>query len=585
VLETYRTGLPAEFILVQKIKAQLLPMVFILLLAVLAGLPLFRGKVLKGHDSLFYPPRLTVFYAGLSEGKLLPRWTQEFAAGFGEPYFNFNAPLLYYLSACFQTLGFGQIHSLNLSLFVLLLAAGLAMYLLASEFFGKAGGVVAATAYLFAPFTLLDLYVRGSYAEFSGIPFVPLTLWLFYKAAQTERISYTLCGAIAFALMLLTNNTVSLMVTPILGLWIVIIALHRKSLLTLLRGVAGLLLGLMLAAFFWLPSLLEKGFVKTDNLLQGDLNYQNHFIYFWQLLNSPWGYGISFAGDKDGLSFQIGYAHLALTIAAIFAFVKLLKADAVGQKFYLAYFFFIIMLAIFFSTQASLLVWQQVKLLQYLQFPWRFLILVGAATSFLSGAVCLLASQHPRLKQIVPPACIALILLFNYSHATPQDYYTETDEAFSSGNIISKGLEVSTAKEFRPRWVVSDARMSAYPTLVVIDTNAQYVELLHTSAEHRFRIEGQRQSLLRLNIHYFPGWKIFIDGAEAPIDFSNPSGLIYFSVPAGVHEIDAKFMNTPVRTVAEFISLAGLILLLLASFFFRKPRPKTPADDPLAEQP
>jgi hypothetical protein len=576
--------LPAEFILVQKIKAQLLPMLFILLLAILAGLPLFRGKLLKSHDSLFYPPRLTVFYAGLSEGKFLPRWTQEFAGGFGEPYFNFNAPLLYYLSACFQRLGFGQINSLNFSLFVLLLAAGLAMYLLASEFFGKAGGVVAATAYLFAPFTLLDLYVRGSYAEFSGLPFVPLTLWLFYKAARTERIGYSLCSAIAFALMLLTNNTVSLMVSPILGLWIFINALHKRSLLTWLRGVGGLLLGLMLTAFFWLPSLLEKSFVKTESLIQGDLNYQIHFIDFWQLLTSPWGYGFSVAGDKDGLSFQIGYAHIALTIAAIYAFVKPLKSAVVKQRIYLAYFFSLILLAIFFSTPISMLVWQQVKLLQYLQFPWRFLILLGAATSFLSGAVCLLASNHSRLKEIVSAAAVAIILLFNFSHATPQDYYKESDEDFSSSNIISKGLEVSVAREFRPIWVISAARTPPYPTLIVTDTNAQYVELYHSSTKHKFRVEGQRQSLLRLNIHYFPGWKIFIDGAETPIDLSNQSGLIYFSVPAGVHDIEARFMNTPVRTAAEFISLAGLILLLLAFFYFRKPRAKPPADDSLAKQ-
>jgi hypothetical protein len=450
------------------------------------------------------------------------------------------------------------------------------MYLLASEFFGKAGGVVAATAYLFAPFTLLDLYVRGSYAEFSGIPFVPLTLWLFYKTAQTERLGYSLCGAFAFALMLLTNNTVSLMVTPILGLWILFNALYRKSLLTLFRGVAGLLLGLMLAAFFWLPSLLEKSFVKTENLTKGDLNYENHFVYLWQLLYSPWGYGLSLAGDNDGLSFQIGYAHIALTVAAIFILLKPSKSDAARQRIYIAYFLSVIVLAVFFSTKASMLVWQQVNLLQYLQFPWRFLLLLGAATSFLCGAVCLLTRNHSRLKQIVPPVCIAMILLFNYSHTTPQNYYAESDEAFSSSNIISKGLEVSVASEFRPRWAVTDARMPSYPTLIVTDTGAQYVELLRTSTEHRFRIDGQRQSLLRLNIHYFPGWKVFIDGVETQIDFSNQSGLIYFSVPAGAHEIEAKFLNTPVRTAGEFISLAGLILLLLAGFFFRRPRATIP---------
>jgi hypothetical protein len=555
---------------VQKIKVHLLPVVFIFLLAVLAGLPLFGGKLVKSHDSYFYPPRTTVFYAGLAEGRILPRWTQEFAAGYGEPFFNFNAPLLYYFNSFFHLFGFGQINSLNLSLFVLLLASGLAMYCLASEFFGKAGGTVAATAYLFAPYTLLDLYVRGAYAEFSGMPFIPLTLWLFYKAEQTKQIGYFLFSSVAFALMLLTNNTVSLMVTPILGLLVLINALHKKSFLPLLRSTACLTLGLMLAAFFWLPSLLEKSFVHTDNLLQGDLNYQNHFIYFKQLINSPWGYGVSWRGAEDGMSFQIGYAHLALTIVSVLALFKPFKVDAGRQRIWLAYFLSVIALAIFFSTETSLFIWQQVKLLQYLQFPWRFLILIAAATSFLCGAVCLWVRKNPRLAKMAPAICIAVILFFNYSHATPQGYYPETDEAFSTNNIIGNRLEGALAKEFRPKWVITDSNNPASSILVVTNTGAQSVERFSSSTEHRFHIEGERESLVRLNIHYFPGWEIFIDGTQTEIDFNNNYGLIHFFVPAGSHDIQAKFSNTPVRTASEIISLAGIILLLLAFFFFKK---------------
>jgi hypothetical protein len=563
---------PVDYIFVQKIKAQLLPLIFIFLLAVLAGLPLLQGKLLKSHDSLFYPPRTTAFYAGLAEGKILPRWTQGFAGGYGEPFFNFNAPLLYYLNSFFQLFGFGQINALNFSLFALLLAAGLAMYFLASEFFGRAGGVVAATAYLFAPYTLLDLYVRGSYAEFSGMPFIPLTLWLFYKAEQTERSQYFLFGAIAFALMLLTNNTISLMVTPILGLLICINAVHKKSVRPLLRSAAFLMLGLMLAAFFWLPSLLENKFVHTDNLLKGDLNYQSHFIYFQQLLYSPWGYGTSVQGVGDGMSFQIGYAHLALSLTALFVFFKPFKIDADRQRVWIDYFLLVILIGIFFSTETSLFVWQQVKLLQYLQFPWRFLILVSAATSFLCGAVCLLIRKNSRLAKIAPVICIAAILLFNYSHTQPQGYLTETDEVFSINNIINNRLEAALVKEFRPKWVSEDARNSAFPLLVVTDTGAQSVETFSSSTEHKFHLEGERESLVRLNIHYFPGWKVFIDGTESEIDYTNRYGLIHFAVPAGSHDIQAKFFNTPIRTASEIISVTGIILLVLTWLVLKKMR-------------
>jgi hypothetical protein len=553
-----------------KIKAQLLPLLFVLLLAVLAGLPLFRGKVLNSHDSSFYPPRTTVFYSGLINGYILPRWTQEFAAGYGEPYFNFNAPLLYYINSFFCLLGFGPIKALNLSLFALLLASGLAMYFFASEFFGKTGGLVAATAYLFAPFTLLNLYVRGSYAEFSGIAFIPLTLWLFYKAQHTQRINDLLFGSAAFALMLLTNNTVSLMATPILALLICLNALRRKSLATFIRGAAGLTLGLMLSAFFWLPSVAEKSYVQTDKLLQGQWSYLNHFVYFQQLLTSAWGYGYSVRGVNDGLSFHIGYAHLALTIVSIFLLFKRFNRNPGQERVWIAFFLTVIGLAIFFVTESSLFVWQQVKLLQYLQFPWRFLILVSVATSFLCGAAVLVVRQNLLFSRIVPVVFIAGILLFNYSHAKPQGYHNLTDEAFSNNNIVRNRLEVSIANEFRPRWAAIDPPDPASGILPVLEKDTQYVETYSSATTHRFRTDRQKEALVQLNIHYFPGWQVFIDGRETGIDFSNKYGLIAFSLPAGPHEIEAKFVNTPVRTIAELTSITGMVLLLSAVFFRKK---------------
>jgi hypothetical protein len=574
--------LPRINLSVHRTLARLLPLLLVLLLSLLAGLPLFRGRVLRGHDALFYPPRLTTFYQGLSEGQLLPRWTQEFAGGFGEPYYNFNAPLLYYLAAVFQSFGLGQIHALNLALFVLLLASGLAMYFLAAEFYGTGGGLVAACAYLFAPFTLLDLYVRGSYAEFSGIPFIPLTLWLLYKGEGAQRIGFTLAAAVAFACMLLTNNTISLMGTPILGLFILFQGWQKKNLRPLIRGAGSMILGLMLAAFFWLPSLMEKSFVQTDKLLEGDLDFRQHFAHFWQLFDSHWGYGFSLPGDKDGLSFQVGYAHLALTLAAIFTIFKLRKRDTDWRRIYLAYFFCLILLGIVFSTEASLLIWKQVKLLQYLQFPWRFLILIALGTSFLSGAVCLLVSEHRRLNMLVPALTIGLILAFNYSHAKPPGDYPQTDESFSSRNIISNHLEVSVAREFRPRWAVEEAKFPAHPILIVTNTGAQVRETSSSSTLHRFQFEGERESIMRLNIHYFPGWKIFIDGNETAVDYNNPQGLMHFLAPPGSHLIEVKYSNTPIRTAAEVISLAGGFLLLLAAYLFRKSKASNPVSEAAA---
>ena len=97
--------------------------------ALLVGLPLFQFKVMSGHDALEYLPRAMEFYQGLEAGQVFPRWAPDLSAGYGQPFFNFNPPLFYYVSAFFHALGASFVASQNLACFALLLLAGRGMYL------------------------------------------------------------------------------------------------------------------------------------------------------------------------------------------------------------------------------------------------------------------------------------------------------------------------------------------------------------------------------------------------------------------------------------------------------------------------
>ena len=106
------------------------------LATLLSGLPLLQLKLMSGHDRFEYLPRDVEFFRALTNGQLIPRWAPEFGAGHGEPFFSFNPPLFYYLSAVFHALGSTFIAAEDLACLVLLLVAGLGMYVLASDFFG-----------------------------------------------------------------------------------------------------------------------------------------------------------------------------------------------------------------------------------------------------------------------------------------------------------------------------------------------------------------------------------------------------------------------------------------------------------------
>jgi hypothetical protein len=63
--------------------------------AVVALHPLFRGRLVSGHDATEYPPRLVEMARVVGEGHLPPIWAPDLGAGHGQPLFEFAPPLVY----------------------------------------------------------------------------------------------------------------------------------------------------------------------------------------------------------------------------------------------------------------------------------------------------------------------------------------------------------------------------------------------------------------------------------------------------------------------------------------------------------
>ena len=78
------------------------------------------------------------------------------------------------------------------------------------------------------------------------------------------------------------------------------------------------------------------------------------------------------------------------------------------------------------------------------------------------------------------------------------------------------------------------------------------------------RLTVQLAKVLRVffDIHYFPGWRAYIDGEEVPIEPTQGQGRISFVIPAGRHVIRLQFEELPLRIAADVISAISLLVLL-----------------------
>lgn len=530
--------------------------------ALLAGLPLFRFAAMSGHDALEYLPRSEEFFSLLASGQWFPRWAPDLSAGHGEPFFSFNPPMIYYLTAAFHALGANFVAAEDLASFALLLTASLGMYALAASYFGRHGGLVSATAYVFAPYVLVALYVRHALADFAAFAFLPLIFLGIWRFAERDGVRWLTLATVSLAALLLSSSSVALIAVPAfsaLALWQ---ALHRRSWSVLGRGAWALMIGVGLAAFFWVPALGEKQFVQVGRLLQGSLNYHNHFVYLFQLLYSPWGYGLSVPGPTDGMSFAIGPAYLALAVVAAFFLPQIRQrspatAAAVGFALVLS------VVAALLTTFQTQWLWDRVPLLPYLQFPWRFLALVAFGTAFVAGAAVALVDRSPQLRNALTATLLGILVVGGLLIAHPQSDLRVIEQDYTPSTVASHDVAVTTAREYQPVWVSTQPAAPVTQRLTMLSGSARLLSQELAASSYRFDVEVMQAAQIRVNTYYFPGWSLWVDGAPQLLQFGGADGTMQFALSPGRHLVQLAFVDTPIRSVARSLSLVALAALLL----------------------
>ena len=306
--------------------------------------------------------------------------------------------------------------------------------------------------------------------------------------------------------------------------------------------------------------------------MEGYLSYGHHFVYLYQLIYSPWGYGLSLPGPGDEMSFAIGPVHLLLVGASLLLILRI-RAAASRASLLLSFFLTVFLLAAFFASHEALFLWERLPLLQYLQFPWRFLSLVAVSTALVCGSpFLLLAPERSRLATGLMVVLMAGLFLFGFPHARPETFHEVRDVDYSPQTIAARDIAVTTAREYEPIWVSERPQAPAAEPVTLLEGEGRVLSVRLSPTHREFHAEIREEARLRVNIFYFPGWRLYVDGAERPVDYNNPQGVIEFSLERGEHLVQVFFADTLVRLWSTRISLLALFLLLLAPWLERKRR-------------
>jgi hypothetical protein len=531
---------------------------FILLIIFALGLigsyRLFRPGYFSMQDDM-HIFRLEQFDQCAKDGQIPCRYIAEGGLGYGYPLFNFYSPLPYLLGETFHLVGFSFIDSIKLVFILTSLIRPIGIFLLSSIFFGTSGGLISAIIFSLAPYQAINSYVRGALAENLALALVP---FIFYFSIKKKYLLY----ALFLFFLALSHNLTLLYVAPLL--FLVHLFFYRSQFISFLKYS---LFGFLLSAFFVLPAFFEKQYTTVSTMTQGYFYYIIHFVTLRQLFlnHNDWGFGASLWGPKDDMSFQLGYLQWLIPLAVMLYLFFHFKSK-IKHKIWLIFLFLIGLFSLFLTHNKSTFIWQHIPLLPFYQFPWRFLAPATFFLSLLSGFLLTIKFfAHRRYLTIIIVLVIELFLNFSFFKEDIWFPHLTDQQKLSPANVTAQSG--AGLKDYWPAYSTKfPDKFASGPEIIA--GSAQIISFSKKSNSATGKISVLSDSaFINLPVVYFPNFSLKVDGQTSPYVIDHDLGLVTLNLPSGIHSFVLTFENTPLRYIANTITLVSFIIFILLSLF------------------
>lgn len=397
------------------------------LMGLAAGHLLLFPGIPRGHDTLHHLWGAWAVARDVAAGSPGALWLHRI--GLGMPVLQFYGPGTFYVTLPLFLAGLGPIAAVKSGLLAFGAVAAMTMYAAVSRWTGdRRAGLVAATAYAFAPYRLLDSHYRVAFAECAALALLPLVM-LFAVAAIREGGWRRLAAAAAPAALLIVTHPISALMTALgLGVW-TLAESWRKLPKAVLRTAGVWVLGAALAGFFVVPFVAgakllflgeyvqgeQRDFFRIHGLVPGDLVERR----LWTSLRTSGPKGDPIDGTDQEMPLYVGGVLLALLPLA--AGLGRLPGEPENRSMGLTW----MTLAALALTLRPLADGLSLVLppASAIQFPWRFLGLAsfGLAAGAGFAAVRLLRLDR-RWVVLVPGVMAAFLVLDAFPYTGAADW-------------------------------------------------------------------------------------------------------------------------------------------------------------------
>ena len=563
----------------------------ILLAAAVATAPLVLHGFSCGHDFDFHLVSWMDALDAWRNGIFYPHWAPSANYGAGEPRFIFYPPLTWMLGAALGGV-LGWLAAPIAMTFLLLLATGLAVRALARQMLPNGAATLAGCVAIFSGYALFCVYERAAYGELAGGCTIPLALLFVMRERRGDATRQTvwrraldssaLWLALTIAVSWLANAPVGVMVCYLLAAVSLTLALMRRSWAPIVRAAAGVTVGLGLAAFYLVPAAVQQKWAEiTEAADDPGLRVKNSFLFARHASAALRDHDIELHKTS-----WIAAVMLALTGAAIL--VCWLRRKMPGERKVWLPLALIPFAVLLLQLPISLPIWNLLPKLRFLQFPWRWLVVLEAPLGiFLASAIWVKAGLRraaviaisasafvgmawfagTRFQQVCDDEDSVTGMTQAYAHGQG---FIGTDEYTPQGaddTLVARGLPPAclmsdqatalgeaTADDPQPTWKAEQGSCDRFP-------------LVASGGEQHIRIRGMAShaGYLVLRLRRYPAWNIRVNGEPVTDPGNREDGLMVVPVPAGFADVTIDWTTTPDVIVGRWISVVFSLIALAAA--------------------
>jgi hypothetical protein len=531
--------------------------------AFLVILPFFFLGNPSGHDFEFHVNSWMEILGQWRQGIFYPRWAGLAQHGYGEARFIFYPPASWTLGAALGALlPWNAVPGTYVWLALTL--SGCSMFLLARRWLDRRNAIFAAALYAANPYYIVIVYWRSAFAELLAGTLLPLLL-LYALQFDEEGGEIVIPLALTVAAAWLTNIPAAVIVSYSLTLFIVILAILKRSLRVLLYGAFAFLLGLALAAFFLVPAAYEQKWVNIAEVLSPGVRPQDNFLF-------------TNIRDVDHNRFNLLVSLVAsaeMILLAIAGFLSRQWRRRQPQAWWTLSGWALLAMLLNFSF--TLLLWEHLPELRFLQLPWRWLLCVNVAFALLATMAW---------RRWIVRALLSLVMLTVLAlawHRIQAPWWETTADFDDMLASQQRGAGYEGTDEYvpvggDPYEIKQDApRVDLDNGSAALDQLRQIRIERWTAESKLFTAEVSQHGQLVLRLFNYPAWQVEVNGQIVATTTRDVTGQMLIPVQAGENRVQITFTRTWDRTAGGIISV--VTALFLGGFVAFRRRRSTPNTD------